>query len=311
MTSAITPVRDRAVSQATHRSPLGRRRRFTYGSLLLPSFLLILAINVYPLVFAIQTVLHGGSLLRPGNYVGSENFTQIFGDTVFWESVQFTVLLTAVTVGGSWIVGLGLALILRIDFPGRSLIRVTLLLPWVVPIIVSVTSWRNLMGTDQSPLVGLASTLGFGHVLFLGTPSLAVATLCFVKVWMTFPYMMLMMSAALEGTDPSVYEAATIDGATGIQQLRLVTLPIIARPTYITCLMTALFTINDFATVYLLTGGGPLGSTQTVAVYAYNLVFTNFKPGLGMAVAFLTTAVMIAVSCGLFVMIRRSFTSNN
>jgi multiple sugar transport system permease protein len=285
-------------------------RAVTYTSLVLPSFALLILINAYPLVYAVKAVLHNGSLLSPGDFVGMRNFQSVLHDDVFWQAVRFTLVFTVAAVLGSWLLGLGLALVLRVEFPGRSVLRVLLLLPWVVPVVVTATSWLFLVGTTSSPLPRLAKSLGFGDVLFVADPKLAAVTLIVFKVWTSFPFMLLMMGAALQNIDKSVYEAASLDGAGPWQRLIHITLPLIARPTYISWILAAIFAINDFPTVWLLTGGGPVNSTQTLIVYAYNLVFYDFKPGLGVAVAFLMTVVMVLVSVVLFRFARRSFVAN-
>ena len=287
-----------------------RRRAVTYTSLILPSFALLILVNAYPLIYAAKAAVHNGSLLSPGDYVGFRNFQTVLDDGVFWQAVRFTVVFTVAAVFGSWLVGLALALVLRIDFPGRSVFRVLLLLPWVVPVVVTATSWLFLIGTQSSPLPRLAKSLGFGQVLFVADPKLAAVTLIVFKVWTSFPFMLLMMGAALQNIDRSTYEAASLDGAGAWQRLIHITLPLIARPTYISCILAAIFAINDFPTVWLLTGGGPVNSTQTLIVYAYNLVFYEFKPGLGVAVAFLMTLVMVLISLVLFRLARRSFVAN-
>jgi multiple sugar transport system permease protein len=289
---------------------LKRRRGFTYASLVMPSFALLILINAYPLIYAAKAVVHNGSLLTQGDYVGLHNFNAVLHDAVFWQSLRFTLIFAVTTVLGSWLLGLALALVLSTPFPGRSVFRVLLLLPWVVPIVVTATSWLFLIGTQSSPLPRLAKSLGFGDVLFVADPHLAVITLIVFKIWTSFPFMILMMGSALQGIDRTVYEAASIDGAGPWQQLIHITLPMIARPTYISWILAGIFAINDFPTVWLLTGGGPVNSTQTLIVYAYNLVFYEFKPGLGIAVAFLMTIAMVVISIVLFRFARRAFATD-
>jgi len=137
---------------------------------------------------------------------------------------------------------------------------------------------------------------------------LAQITVCVFKIWISFPFTLLMMGSALEGIDQNIYEAARVDGASRWQQFTRITLPMTARTTYVTWILMAIFTINDFPSVWLLTGGGPVGATQTMVVYAYNLVFSEFLPGLGIAVAILITGLLVVVSVLLYRMIRRSFT---
>jgi len=275
-------------------------------ALVAPSIILIVLINAYPLFYAAIEATHDNTLISTGPFVGLDNFTQALTDPAFWKAARFTVLFTLVGVFGSWALGLGLAMLLRTQVPGRSAFRVLLLLPWVVPIVVSATSWNWLTNTADSPLPTLARALGFGEVLFLANPTLAVITVLAFKVWLSTPFMMMMTGAALEAVEEPVYEAAKMDGAGPWQQFTRITLPLIAKTTYISWILMAIFCVNDFPTIFLLTGGGPVDATTTLVVFSYRLVFQNFQPGYGTAVAFLTTAALVLISVALYRQIRRA-----
>jgi multiple sugar transport system permease protein len=214
-------------------------------------------------------------------------------------------VFTLVGVFGSWAMGMSLALLLRRRIPAGNVFKVLLLLPWVVPVVVSATSWNWLVATPQSPLPILAEALGFGRVLFLANPLLAQITVCVFKVWISFPFMMMMMGAALASVDNNVYEAARVDGASGAQLLRTMTLPLTAKSTYISWILMTIFCVNDFPTVFLLTGGGPVDSTQTLVVQAYRTVFLDFETGPGVAIAFLMTIVLVVISVVLYRRVRK------
>ena len=284
----------------------GTTRGMTFALFAAPSILLLLLLTLYPLLYAGQQSLRNGDLIDAGSFVGLRNYTGILTSPSFWHAAQFTVVFTLVGVFGSWAVGLGLALLLRPGVPARGTLKVLLLLPWVVPIVVSSTSWNWLVATPQSPLPLLAKHLGFGDVLFLADPTLAQVTVCIFKVWVSFPFMMMMMASALTSIDANIYEASRVDGASGWQTFRLVTLPMIARPTYISWILMTIFCVNDFPTIFLLTGGGPVNSTQTLVVLAYTTVFQNFQTGPGVAIAFLMTIVLVAVSVTLYRQVRKA-----
>ncbi len=293
-------------------SPLEPRkiRRPGAGPLILlafaaPALILLLLINLYPVVYAGWQSLRDGSLISTGDFVGLENYQQVLTDPVFWAATRFTVIFTLVGVFGSWLVGLALALLLKTRLPGKTVFRVLLLLPWVVPVVVSATAWNWLVATPQSPLPILAQALGLGNVLFLANPLLAQITVCVFKVWISFPFMMMMMAAALESVDNNVYEASRVDGASRWKTLTNITLPMISRSTYISWILMTIFCVNDFTTIFLLTGGGPVNATQSLVVLAYDTVFLNFQTGPGVAIAFLMTLVLIIISVLLFRQIRK------
>jgi len=274
--------------------------------LAMPSIVLMALINAYPLGFALVQSMHNGGLLRLGKFVGIRNYLNVLTDPAFWSAASFTLLFTVCGVFGSWLVGFGLAVLLKPDFPGRNIFKVLLLLPWIVPIVVTSMSWNWLVATPRSLLPQLAETLGLGPVMFLADPTMAMVTVCLFKIWISYPFMMMMGAAALESIETSVYEAATLDGATPRQQLRHIVLPMTAKSTYISWILMTMFSVNDFATIYLLTGGGPVNATTSLIVLAYRSVFQDFLPGYGVAISFIMTIVLVALSLLLFRQVRRS-----
>jgi multiple sugar transport system permease protein len=274
--------------------------------MLVPSVVLLILINGYPLVYAAIQATHNGSLIEAGDFVGLDNFTTVLASGAFWRAARFTLIFTLVGVFGSWAVGLAFALLLRTRIPARGVFKVLLLLPWVVPIVVSSTAWNWLVATADSPIPRLFEALGLGSPLFLADPKLAAVLVCVFKVWISFPFMMMMSAGALAAVDDTLYEAASIDGASSVQQFTQITLPLIARPTYISWILMTVFCVNDFPTIYLLTTGGPVDATTSLVVYAYRTVFQDFQTGPGVAVAFLMTLTLVVVSVILYRQIRRA-----
>ena len=281
-------------------------RRVTMTGLALPSLVLMLVVNAYPVIYAAIQSVHGGDLLNLGPFIGLDNFRNALTDGLFWQATWFTLIFSLCGVLGSWILGFALALLFKQDFPGKNLFKVLLLLPWIVPIVVSSMSWNWLVATRDSLLPYLASSLGLGNVMFLADPNMAIVTVCLFKVWISYPFMMMMMAAALEGIEQSVYEAAQVDGTTAWQRFVYIVLPMTARSTFISWVLMAMFSVNDFATIYLLTGGGPVNSTTSLIVLAYQAVFQNFQPGYGVAISFLMTATLVTLSVILFREIRKA-----
>jgi multiple sugar transport system permease protein len=278
----------------------------TYIGLSLPGLLLLLLIFAYPIVFAGYQSVHDGNLIDTGDFIGLENYTNALTSADFWAAVRFTVLFTVVGVFGSWILGLSAALLLQQRTPLRTLFKVLLLLPWIVPIAVSAMAWSYLVGSPASPIPQLFTLFGFPPPLFLANPTLAVITVCIFKVWVSFPFMMLMSSSALAAVDPGLYEAAAVDGATRWQQFLHITLPVIRTSTLISWVLMVIFCVNDFPTIYLLTGGGPVNATTSLVVLAYAKVFLNNQIGEGVAIAFLATAALFLLSIFLFRFIKKA-----
>jgi multiple sugar transport system permease protein len=275
----------------------------------LPSLVLLVLLNVFPVIYSfIQSLQNGtpSTLPTEAPFVGLQNYIDVLTSDAFRNSVLFTVIFTVVGVFGSWIIGLGLALLLRTRIPGGGVLKVLLLLPWIVPVVVSSTSWNWLVATPQSPLPVVLSAIGIPDANFLGDPVLAQITVCVFKVWISFPFMMMMMSSALASVDVNVYEAAKMDGATSWQAFRGVTLPIISRTTYISWVLMTIFCVNDFPTIFLLTQGGPVNATTSLIVLAYQYAFQNLQTGPATAVAFMMTAVLVIVSTVLYRQIKKA-----
>ncbi|MHA7987459.1 carbohydrate ABC transporter permease [Rathayibacter sp. CAU 1779] len=306
VTGALKRARNGVGVAGSGRSPsTGKRNRaishtWTFLLFALPSLLLLVLLNLYPVIYAGWQSTRNGDLIDAGAFVGLQNYIHVLQEPVFWHAALFTLVFTIVGVFGSWAAGLGLALLLRTRIPASGLWKVLLLLPWVVPTVVSATSWNWLVATPQSPLPVLAQALGFGNVLFLADPLLAQITVCVFKVWISFPFMMMMMSSALASVDTNVYEASKVDGAGTWQTFTQITLPMVARTTYVSWILMTIFCVNDFPTIFLLTGGGPVGATQSLVVLAYVTVFQNYQVGPGVAIAFIMTLVLVIISVLLY-----------
>ena len=133
----------------------------------------------------------------------------------FWSSFRFTLIFTVAAVVGSYLVGLALALVFQAGFPGAGIVKPFLLLPWVVPVVVSMTSWGWLIGTPQGLGDQLTHALGLGDVGFLATPTTAVVSVCLVKIWESFPFMFLVLSAGLATIDPRSTKRLELTGPAG------------------------------------------------------------------------------------------------
>ena len=299
-----------------NRTPLGRAG-LTLAAFALPSLVLLVLLNLFPVIYAfIQSLQTGTPSTLPTDapFVGLQNYLDVFTSAsvapLVAQAAIFTVIFTVTGVFGSWIVGLALALLLRTRIPGNTVFKVLLLLPWIVPVVVSATAWNWLVATPQSPVPVMLGAIGLNDVNFLGDPVLAQVVVCVFKVWISFPFMMMMMSSALASVDTNVYEAAKMDGATGWQAFTGVTLPIISRTTFISWVLMTIFCVNDFPTIFLLTQGGPstgvTGATTSLIILAYQDAFQNLQTGPATAIAFMMTTVLVIVSVILYQRIKKA-----
>lgn len=297
-----------AVESVPTRSTAAPRRRwpsryelFPYG-LLVPSLILIALVIAYPLVTAIDYSLSSGSLLKPGSFVGLKNFIDVFGSDDFLNSVEFSVIFAVCNVIGCYLVGLALALLMNMDFPGRGALRVGFLLPWIVPSIVSIVCWRWMLADDRALVNQIIGFFGMEPVYFLSDEHGAIFAVTVVKIWRSFPFMLLSLLAALQTIDRSLYEAAAIDGANRWQMFRYITMPQIKSLSIVLCMMMTIWSVNDFETPFLLTQGGPSRATESLILLAYRYTFVRNNVGFGSAVAMIALVVLMTL---VFFILRR------
>jgi multiple sugar transport system permease protein len=280
-------------------APRRSRRRldvFPY-SLLIPSIILIGFINLYPFILGLIYSLQAGTLLKPGEFVGIDNYAALLEMADFQHALLFSAVFSLFSVFGSWLLGLGLALLInQDDVPGRGFFRVAFLLPWILPSIVSVIAWRWML-SDSSGLVNVVlGWFGVKPVYFLSTGSTAVGAVIAVKIWRSFPFMMLALLAALQTINRDEYEAASVDGASPWQRFRSITLPHLLPISVVLWILMTIWSVNDFETPWLLTQGGPSNATENLAVLAYRYTFMRSQLGIGAAISFVAMLLLMVLA---------------
>ena len=263
---------------------------------LLPSILLIGGVVGWPLVTGFDYSLHAGTMLKAGNFVGAANYVRLAGDADFWHALRFSLVFALANVCGCYLLGLGIALLMNAEMPGRAVLRVAFLLPWIVPSIVAAVAWRWLVADEHAPVNLLLGLVGINPIYFLSSDIWAQITVFAVKIWRSFPFMMLSLLAGLQGIDRALYEATAIDGATKWQSFRYVTMPQLRNVSIILCILMTIWTINDFETPFLITCGGPSLATENLIELAFRYTFSRNQVGPGAAVSFVTFAILAALA---------------
>ena len=280
--------------------PIAPRQRINIdllpALLLLPSILLIGAVIAWPLVTGVGYSLHSGNLLRTGPFIGLDNYVTLATLDEFWHALRFSILFAVVNVVCCYLLGLGIALLMDKELPGRAFFRVAFLLPWIIPSIVSVVSWRWLIADQNAPVNLLLHLVGIDPIYFLSSDTWAQVVVFAVKIWRSFPFMLVSLLAALQGIDRSLYEAAAIDGATRWQTFLYVTMPQLKGISLVLCILMTIWTINDFETPWLITQGGPSGATENLILLAHRLTFARNQIGMGSAVSFVTFLILMALA---------------
>ncbi|BBW96442.1 ABC transporter permease subunit [Geobacillus icigianus] len=237
-----------------------------------------------------------GVVIEP-NFVGLKHYKDSFSDMRLWKALWNTTFFTVVSVAIELVFGLGIALLINKAFFGRGLVRATILIPWAIPTAVSALMWKFLYDGQNGIVANYFETIGLVDRMgdLLTTEAGAMFSVIFADVWKTTPYMALLLLAGLQTIPDSLYEAAAIDGATKWQQFTKITLPLLKSSILVALLFRTLDAFRVFDLIYVLTGGGPANSTETISILAYKVMFsqTNFGAGSALAViVFLCVAII-------------------
>ncbi|WP_454856637.1 carbohydrate ABC transporter permease [Rhizobium binxianense] len=272
----------------------GMARLLPYA-FILPPMIYLLVFMFWPLARQMYMSLTNTRIINPnrGRFIGLGNYERLFEDPAFYVSLKATLVyaLLAVILG----VALGVISALAIDrpFKGRSVVRAILLFGWAVPNVAASLIWLWMYNERSGIFNRITESLGIGRFSWLTSTDLALGSILAVTVWQVAPFVMLVVLAALQSVPQEVREAARIDGADGLSTFRAVTLPHIRPSIQLAALLVAVWSIRRFDIIYLLTGGGPLGTTSTLVVKIRQTAFEGQE--LGMASAYGAVGLVLAL----------------
>jgi multiple sugar transport system permease protein len=255
---------------------------------LLPAFGLLGVFLTYPLGLGIYLAFTDTTIGRRGIFVGLENFEYLFTDPVFWNAVFFSVFYTGIATIGRFALGLWLALLLNQHMPFKSLIRAIILLPWIVPTVLSAIAFWWIYDPQFSIISYVfVDVLGWRetNINFLGSEWPARWSLIVADIWRGIPFVAISLLAGLQTISPSLYEAALLDGASAWQRFRYITFPMLMPILAIVMTFSIIFTFTDFQLVYAITRGGPVNSTHLLATLAFQRGIPGGQLGEGAAIA--------------------------
>jgi multiple sugar transport system permease protein len=236
-------------------------------------------------------------VVQQPNFVGFQHYKDDLTNSRMWKAMGNTLTFTVVSVVLEFVIGLAIALLINKAFVGRGLIRASILIPWAIPTAVSAMMWKFLYDGQNGIIAKLFSSIGIVDKMenLLVTDTGAMFSVIFADVWKTTPYMSLLLLAGLQTIPSSLYEAAAIDGAGKWRQFVSITLPLLKSSILVALLFRTLDAFRVFDLVYVLTGGGPANSTETISILAYKVMFsqTNFGNGSALSViVFICVAVI-------------------
>lgn len=225
-------------------------------------------------------------------WVGFANYVTVFSSQLFTPALWNTALFTVGSIVGQFVIGLALASFFRRRFRLSGFLRSMLLLPWLLPLIVSSATWRSILDQDSGILNSLLEGVGLGGVPWLTSPSVALFAVMLVNIWIGIPFNVTILYGGLQDIPEELYEAAALDGATGWKAFWHITWPNLRPVVSVVLVLGVVYTVKVLDIILGLTGGGPANATQTLAVRSYQESFVNFQFGVGAAYS----NVLIAVS---------------
>jgi len=253
----------------------------------LPLVVLVLLLIAYPLGRAVYLSLTEKYVGYPPRFVGLKNYVELTGDPVFRKVVWNSAVFTVASVTVKLMIGLLMALSLHKALFARRLVRGILLLPWVVPTVITALAWHWMFDALRGFINVSLETLGLigEPIAWLGQPATAMMAVVVVNIWRGFPFFGVSLLAGLQAIPADLYEAAAVDGASATQRFRHVTLPGLRPVILVTALISTIFTLNDFNIVYVMTRGGPGIATHILATYTYEVGFQALRWGRAVAVS--------------------------
>src|SRR5436190_8751804 len=275
--------------------------------MLTPGVLFLLAFVAYPFFYGIFLSMQDRRVASAGTFVGLANFTAQMQDPVFWQVTRNTFVYTIVATALKMVGGLAMALVMNQTFRGRNLTRAFLLLPFIVPTVLSSVAWMWILDPTFSVINWTLRNTGLvtQNFSWLGNATLAMVSIIMVNTWRGLPFYGITLLAGLQTISPDLYEAAAIDGASVTQRFWHITIPVIKPVLVIVTMFSVIFTFSDFQLPYILTHGGPANATHLFATYAFDIGMSAGVLGMGAAVALAMLPALALLIVALTLYLRR------
>jgi multiple sugar transport system permease protein len=291
----------RAMRSATAWERLKTNREWLSLWFMLPAAAFLILFLAYPLVLGVWLSFTDARIGRSGVFIGLENYEWLMGDSTFLLSVFNTLLYTSVASVIKFAVGLYLALLLNERLPFKAILRALVLIPFIVPTVLSAIAFWWLFDPQFSIISWSLKKMGLitANIDFLGDIWNARWSVIFANIWRGVPFVAITLLAGLQTVSPSLYEAATIDGATPWQRFRFITYPLLTPIIAVVMTFSVLFTFTDFQLIWVMTRGGPVNATHLMATLSYQRAILGGQLGEGAAIStamipFLLAAILVS-----------------
>ncbi len=271
--------------------------------LVLPTCIAIFCVTIYPMLYGLFIGFQNYSLTKSNSpdfkaFAGISNFIEIFKQPEFMQSLGNTMIWTATNVAVQLVLATIISLLLNTDMCGRGFFRTATLVPWAIPSVIAALTFRFLYDTKVGIFNLVLTKLNIisEGVSWLGNINTARWAVIIESIWKGTPFVMIFILAALQTVPLELYESARVDGASRTKMFFRITLPMIKEPVAIATILTTIGTINNFNAVWLMTQGGPLGTTEILYTYSYKRAFVMYEFGEAAAISTIIFAIIAALT---------------
>ncbi|MCM3613965.1 sugar ABC transporter permease [Microbacterium enclense] len=269
-----------------------------------PLIAYLLIFYAFPLVRSIDLSVHDYTVRAfvQGNaaFVGLQNYIDVIGSPLFAQALGNTALFVAVSLLFQYVLGLGLAVFFRGAFPLSGILRGLFLVPWLLPLIVSASTWSWMLNSDNGIVNSVITAFGGPQINWLTSPETALTSVIIANIWLGIPFNLVILYAGLQNIPADVYEAASLDGAGSWRQFWSITFPLLRPVSAITLLLGLVYTLKVVDIIWIMTTGGPANSSTTLAIWSYREAFGTGQPDLSPAAAVGNLLIFIALVFGFF-----------
>ncbi|MER6282565.1 carbohydrate ABC transporter permease [Streptomyces sviceus] len=280
-----------------------RRSRLTALAFLAPLALYLAAFYVYPLYRNLDLSLRDYTVRSfvagDAPFSGLDNFRTVLDDPTFGPAMRHTMIFTFVSIAFQYAAGLALAVFFNRHFRLAATLRALFLIPWLLPLIVSASTWSWMLNSESGVLNYALHTVGVAPVDWLNSPHWALTSVIIANIWIGIPFNLVILYSGLQNIPGELYEAASLDGAGAWQQFRRITFPLLRPVSAITLLLGLVYTLKVFDLIWIMTKGGPSDASSTLATWSYQLGFGSLLPKFGPGAAVGNILILIALVFGL------------
>jgi multiple sugar transport system permease protein len=288
-------------------SATGRRRglppQLIAWGFLLPLMIYLVAFYAYPLYRNLELSLKDYTVAsfvqNNAPFVGLDNYAEIFDSADFGPALRHTLLFTLLSIAFQYAIGLALAVFFHQHFRLAPTLRALFLVPWLLPLIVSASTWSWMLNSESGIVNSVLESFGIGQINWLTSPDWSLFAVVIANIWIGIPFNLVILYSGLQNIPAEVYEAASLDGASPWQKFWRITFPMLRPVSAITLLLGLVYTLKVFDIIWIMTQGGPGNSSSTFATWSYELSFGSLVPDFGPGAAVGNLLILIALCFGL------------